>query len=86
MWIGHQDQNSSEDSLQTLVQSNHHEQQQQLPLYYYSPPSHFNLKNPELLIEEVSELKDLETDELIDPNAISSTSEKVEITNRVGDN
>ncbi|KAI8452112.1 hypothetical protein BY996DRAFT_6464788 [Phakopsora pachyrhizi] len=63
--------------------------------------SHFNLKNPELLIEEVSELEDLETDELIgrmfeqihqqkhqpgNPNAISSTSEKVKITNRVGDN
>ncbi|KAI8447897.1 hypothetical protein BY996DRAFT_6565128 [Phakopsora pachyrhizi] len=59
--------------------------------------SHFNLKNPELLIEEVSELEDLETDELIgrmfeqihqqnhqpeNPNAISSTSEKVDITNR----
>ncbi|KAI8455902.1 hypothetical protein BY996DRAFT_6584796 [Phakopsora pachyrhizi] len=101
MWIGHQDQNSSEDSLQTLVQSNHQQQQQQLPLYYYSPPSHLNLKNPELLIEEVSELEDLETDELIgrmfeqihqqnhqpkNPNAISSTSEKVDITNMVGDN
>ncbi|KAI8447591.1 hypothetical protein BY996DRAFT_6508763 [Phakopsora pachyrhizi] len=63
--------------------------------------SHFNLKNPELLIEEVSELEDLETDELFgrmfeqihqqnhqpgNPNAISSTSEKVDITNRVGDN
>ncbi|KAI8454822.1 hypothetical protein BY996DRAFT_6483797 [Phakopsora pachyrhizi] len=63
--------------------------------------SHFNLKNPELLIEEVSELEDLETDELIgrmfeqihqqnhqpgNPNAISSTSDKVDITNRVGDN
>ncbi|KAI8445361.1 hypothetical protein BY996DRAFT_6594954 [Phakopsora pachyrhizi] len=59
--------------------------------------SHFNLKNPELLIEEVSELEDLETDELIgrmfeqihqqnhqpgNPNAISSTSEKFDITNR----
>ncbi|KAI8446318.1 hypothetical protein BY996DRAFT_6592739 [Phakopsora pachyrhizi] len=63
--------------------------------------SHFNLKIPELLIEEVSELEDLETDELIgrmfeqihqqnhqpgNPNAISSTSEKFDITNRVGDN
>ncbi|KAI8444918.1 hypothetical protein BY996DRAFT_6546230 [Phakopsora pachyrhizi] len=53
------------------------------------------------LIEEVSELEDLETDELIgrmfeqipqqnhqpgNPNAISSTSEKVDITNRVGEN
>ncbi|KAI8447290.1 hypothetical protein BY996DRAFT_6622742 [Phakopsora pachyrhizi] len=97
MWIGHQDQNSLEDSLQTLVQYNHHHHKQQLPLYYYSPPSHFNLKNPVLLIEEVSELEDLETDELIgrmfeqihqqhhqpgNPNAISSTSEKVDITNR----
>ncbi|KAI8459848.1 hypothetical protein BY996DRAFT_6606705 [Phakopsora pachyrhizi] len=63
--------------------------------------SHFNLKNPELLIEEVSELEDLETDELIgrmfeqihqqnhqpgNSNAISSTSEKMDITNWVGDN
>ncbi|KAI8443316.1 hypothetical protein BY996DRAFT_6552430 [Phakopsora pachyrhizi] len=63
--------------------------------------SHFNLKNPELLIDEVSEFEDLETDELIgrmfeqihqqnhqpgNPNAISSTSEKIDITNRVGDN